>query len=94
MPNSQRDAMSPRIARMMRELEGPPEESGVAGPRSGSRSEGSRAPLSHERRVLATVLLMVGATIVMAMVAVQARAPVDSERHVAIDAKYTPSALH
>ena len=94
MPNGQCKAMSPRIARMMCELEGPPEEPEVAAPRLGSRSDGNRAPLARERRVLATVLLVVGATIVMAMVAGQARTPVDHERHVALDTERAPSAFH
>lgn len=94
MPNGQRQAISPRMARMMRELEGPPEEFAVAASSSASDRDGRRTPLAHERRVLASVLLLVGAAIVVAMVAMEAPALGDPGRHVAIGSKYTSPASH
>jgi hypothetical protein len=76
MTNGQRQTVSPRIARMLRELEGPPSDSGIETPtrQSGSSTRSPAHPASG-RRVLVRAVVMASITIVAVLAAMQARAP-------------------
>ena len=60
MPNTPRQSVTPRIARMLRELEGPPSTKYVVTPTE------KRAQSGKGSRVLANALMMGGGTIAKA----------------------------
>ena len=90
MPNRQRKTVSPRIARMLRELEGPPSGDSPSGfdstPASGASSVRNRATAGNGRRVLVRAGVVAGAAVVAVLTAMQARAPVGDDKHAAASA--------
>ncbi|MEO8677354.1 MAG: hypothetical protein ABI569_17405 [Casimicrobiaceae bacterium] len=87
MPNRQRKTVSPRIARMLRELEGPPSGDSPsafdATPVSGASSFPGRATAGTGRRLIIRAGILAGAAIVTAVTAMQARAPVGDDKQAA-----------
>ena len=90
MPNRQRKTVSPRIARMLRELEGPPSADSPSGFDStrapGASSVRNRATAGNGRRVLVRAGVVAGAAIVTVLTAMQARAPVGDDKNAAASA--------
>ncbi len=89
MTNGQRQTVSPRIARMLRELEGPPSDSGIETATRRSRST-TRSPArpANGRRVMVRVVVMASITIVAVLAAIQARAPAAFEGRSAFRSGY------
>ena len=96
MPNRQRRTVSPRIARMLRELEGPPSADSPSSfditRASGASSVRNRATAGNGRRVLVRAGVVAGAAIVTVLTAMQARAPVGDDKHAA--ARAGPATQH
>jgi len=96
MPNRQRKTVSPRIARMLRELEGPPSADSPSSfditRASGASSVRNRATAGNGRRVLVRAGVVAGAAIVTVLTAMQARAPVGDDKHAA--ARAGPATQH
>lgn len=97
MPNRQRDTVSPRIARMLRELEGPPSRESGSGAdgdalASGAATPRHRAGTGHGRRMLVRAGVTAGTAMVAVLATMQARAPVGDDKHSAASAQ--PAAQH
>ena len=94
MTNGPRKTVSPRIARMLRELEGPPPGDFAYGfdddaPASGVLSTRHRAPEGNQHRLIRAGVVA-GAAIVTVLTAMQARAPIGDDKQAVAGAKASP----
>lgn len=94
MANRQLQSVSPRIARMLRELEGPPSGESTSGIRSmsgGSTTSGAQS--STRRRGLVRAVAMVCTAVVALLAVMQARAPSTNDDQAAAGANASPQHL-